>query len=115
MTFSQSGDKELVVYSRTSYCPYQMKADRVFKQYGLEPRTLMIDRDEEARQRVEAWTGYRSVPTILAANPGEDLPGEPPAPLAQGASPRGVDRGSMITEASEDELTLWLRRHGFIE
>jgi glutaredoxin len=115
MTLSQSGDKELVVYSRTTYCPYQMKANRVFGEFGLEPRTLMIDRDDEARQRVEEWTGYRSVPTILAANPGEDLPYKTPAPLAKGASPRGVDRGSMITEASEDELRIWLRRHGFIE
>ena len=49
------------------------------------------------------------------AQPGEDVPYETPAPLARGASPRGVDRGSMITEATEDELANWLRKHGVIE
>jgi hypothetical protein len=29
--------------------------------------------------------------------------------------PRGVDRGSMITEATEDEITIWLHKHGFVE
>lgn len=106
---------ELVVYTRSTYCPYQAKADRVFSRYGLTPRRILIDKDAQAEQRVIEWTGFKSVPTIIAARPGEDLPAEPPAPLAPGASPRGVDRGSMITEASEEELTRWLQKHGFIK
>jgi glutaredoxin len=108
-------DKELVVYSRTSFCPYQRKADRVFQKYDLNPRTLMIDQDEEAERRVLGWTGFKSVPTIIAARPGEDLPYEEPAPLSTGQSPRGIDRGSMITEANELQLEEWLRKHGFID
>jgi glutaredoxin len=110
-----SQQKELVVYTRTTYCPYQARASRVFEQHDLHPREILIDMDQAAMDRVINWTGFKSVPTIIAAQPGDDMPFEEPAPLARGASPRGVDRGSMITEASEDELIRWLHKHGFIE
>jgi hypothetical protein len=51
---------------------------------------------------------------LIVAWRGEELPYEPPAPLPRGASPRGIDRGSMLTEASEEELLAWLRKHGFL-
>lgn len=107
-------DLELVVYTRSTFCPYQRKAERVFERHGLTPRTILIDRDRQAEQRVIHWTGFKSVPTIIAARPGEDVPYEEPTPLPRGSSPRGVDRGSMITEASEEQLEAWLVRHGFI-
>jgi glutaredoxin len=110
-----SQQKELVIYTRTTYCPYQARASRVFEQHDLHPREILIDMDQTAMDRVIHWTGFKSVPTIIAAPPGGDMPIEEPAPLARGASPRGVDRGSMITEATEDELIAWLRKHGFIE
>jgi glutaredoxin len=110
-----STDKDLVVYSRSSFCPYVQKARRVFKRYDLTIHEIMIDQDPEALERVMSWTGYKSVPTILLANPGEFVPFEEPAPLEDGTTPRGVDRGVMITEPYEDELEAWLRKHGFIE
>jgi glutaredoxin len=108
-------DIELVVYTRQSFCPYQRKADRVFEHYGLTPRTIYIDDNDVALQRVLDWTGYRSVPTIIIARSGEDLPYEEPAYLERGSSPRGVDRGSMLTEATEEQLTAWLQKHGLID
>jgi glutaredoxin len=107
-------DRELVVYTRSRYCPYQAKAERVFQRHGLKPRTILIDDDKAMIRRVEEWTGFQSVPTVIAARPGEDVPYEEPAFLEKRASPRGVDRGSMITEANEEQLEAWLRRHGFI-
>src|SRR5512139_3662909 len=95
-------DKELVVYARSTYCPYIAKAKRVFEQYQVPHREIMIDQSEEATKRVEGWTGFRSVPTIIVARKGEDVPYEDPAPLPAGGSPRGVDRGSMITEPYEE-------------
>jgi len=47
---------------------------------------------------------------------GESLePYEPPRPLMPGSGPRGVDRGSMITEASRAELRAWLVKSGLLD
>jgi hypothetical protein len=78
-------------------------------------RDIMIDQNEEAARRVKSWTGFQSVPTIIVARRGEDVPYEEPAPLPVGGSPRGVDRGSMITEPSEEDLVNWLKHNGFID
>ena len=69
-----STDKELVVYSRSTFCPYVQKARRVFGKYDVTYREIMIDQDPEALERVLGWTGYKSVPTIIVANPGEIHP-----------------------------------------
>ncbi len=110
-----TADKELVMYVRNSYCPYVAKARRVLERHNIACREIPIDDDPVAEQRVVEWTGFKSVPTIIVARPGEDLPIEPPAPLEPGASPRNIDRGSMITEPSEEGLIHWLRKHGFVE
>jgi glutaredoxin len=107
-------DREIVMYSRTFGCPYVRTAERVFAQRQIAYRTIHIDRDAAAKKRVVDWTGFESVPTIVVANLGEDLPFEEPDFLAQGRSPRGVNRGSMITEPSEEQLVAWLREHQFI-
>ena len=107
--------QEIVMYSRTFGCPYVRVAKRVFDEHNLDFREVQIDRDPDARERVVQWTGFQSVPTIVLARPGEDLPFEDPAPLLAGQSPKGVDRGSMITEPSDKQLLDWLRRNGMIE
>jgi glutaredoxin len=107
-----SSDIELVMYSRTIPCSFLSIARRVLDRERVPYREIYIDRDKAAERRVLEWTGFLSVPTLVIAQRGEDLPYEPPAPLPKGASPRGVNRGSMITEAIEDELLAWLRQHG---
>lgn len=107
--------KELVMYTRTLGCPFVSVAKRVLDDHALRYREIFIDKDDTARQRVLDWTGFLSVPTLIVAQPGEVVPAEPPLPLAGGSSPRGINRGSMITEPSMDELTGWLRQHGLIE
>lgn len=106
--------KELVMYARSSSCPFVTLAKRVLKDYQVPYREIHIDRDPDARERVLAWTGFLSVPTLVVANAGENLPYEPQSSLAAGSSPRGVDRGTMITEPSSEELAQWLLRHEFI-
>ncbi len=105
---------ELVMYSRTTGCPFITVARRVFDDYGVPYREIFIDQNDAARQRVLNWTGFLAVPTIVLAEPGSDLPISEPEPLPTGTSPRGIDRGHMITEASSDELLSWLRRHELI-
>lgn len=106
---------ELVMYSRTRACPYVRAAKRVLEREKVTYREIYIDEDTGAEQRVVDWTGYKSVPTIIVAQPGEILPYEPPSPLGPGESPKGIDRGSMITEPGEIQFEDWLRQHGFIK
>ncbi|MBL8145842.1 MAG: glutaredoxin family protein [Anaerolineae bacterium] len=106
--------REIVMYSRTFGCPFVSVAKRVFADFALSYREIMIDKDAEAKARVVAWTGFQSVPTLVIAEAGGDRPIEEPAPLPRGSSPRGIDRGYMITEPSHAEMKAWLVKHGFI-
>lgn len=106
---------ELVMYSRFSPCPYVRTAKRVLERENIPYREIYIDQDPTAKQMVITWTGFQSVPTIIVVRPGENLPYEEPGPLEKGASPRGIDRGSMITEPGEIQLEEWLRHHGFMK
>jgi len=112
---SVPNNRELVVYSRAAGCPYQDTAYGVFKKLRVTFREIMIDKDEAAAARVVAWTGFRSVPTIVAAEPGMDVPYTEPAHLEAGASPRGINRGAIITEASAEQLEAWLKQEGFLK
>lgn len=107
-------DKELVMYSRSYGCPFVTTAKRVLSAYDVDYREIFIDKDDVAKQRVLDWTGFLSVPTIIIANIGEDLPYTDFSPLEKGESPRGIDRGSMLTEGSSEDVEDWLRKHGFI-
>jgi glutaredoxin len=107
-------EKEIVFYSRSYGCPYVSTAKRVLDRHHLSYREILINQVSEARKRVVGWTGFESVPTIIAAVKGHDLPCEPPDPLPAGASPRGINRGSMITEPSAAQLEEWLRQHAFV-
>lgn len=106
--------KELVMYGRSYGCPFMTTAKRVLQKNDISYREIYIDEDPDAQQRVLDWTGFLSVPTMIVANCGEDLPYTDFTPLAQGTSPRGIDRGPMLTEASSLEVERWLRKHGFI-
>lgn len=107
-------DKELVMYSRTVGCPFVTLAKRVLQRYQVPYREVFIDKDLAARNRVREWTGFMSVPTLVIANRGTDLPYTEPIPIDIGSSPRGIDRGAMITEPTIDELTRWLQSHALI-
>jgi glutaredoxin len=102
------------MYTRVAGCPFVTLAKRVLDDYGLDYREVFIDRSEVDRQRLLDWVGFLSVPTLIAAEPGQIVPYDDPEPLARGLSPRGIDRGSMITEPNIDQLTNWLTQHGFI-
>jgi len=105
---------ELVMYSRTFGCPFISVAKRVLSDYALAYREIYIDKDMAARARVQDWTGFLSVPTLVVAEAGRDLPYAPPTPIPLGQSPRGINRGTRITEAYAHELEAWLAQHGFI-
>ncbi len=102
------------MYTRGGFCPDVSRARRAFQLWQLSYREINIRKDPEAYQRCLDWNGCLAMPVILVARPGEDLPIEPPSPLEPGQSPRDVDRGYLITEASKMGLRSFLTRHGFL-
>lgn len=107
--------KDLVMYTRTSGCPSVNLAKRVLNEHKIDYREVFIDEDDTALERLESWTGFRSIPTLLVANAGEVIPYKEPAYLETGASPRGVNRGVMISEPNIDQFKQWLEEHNFLE
>jgi len=105
---------ELVMYSRTYGCPYVTIAKRVLQDYDIPYREIFIDLDAHAKERVLTWTGFLSVPTLIIAEQGKNVPYTDFDDLPQGASPNGIDRGPMITEARANQLEAWLRKNNFI-
>ncbi len=106
-------NKQLVVYI-TTWCPDCRHAQEALAEWGVCARYVNITRDPAAASRVRALTGFESVPTfVVTADAGFD-PIEPPTPLPVGGGPRGVDRGSVITEPTSAQLRAWLVKHGFL-
>lgn len=107
-------DHVLIMYSRSFPCPFVTLAKRVLNDHHVPYQELYIDKDAALKADVVAWTGFQSVPTLVVAEPGSRTPYTSFSALAPGASPRGIDRGPMITEPSSAELLAFLHRHGFV-
>lgn len=107
-------DKELIVYGRTYPCPDLSRSQRFLNSKNVPYRMIHIDQDEDAGGKVEQWVGHRSVPTIVVARKGDTQPIEEPMPLPSGRSARSYDRGTLITEPSDDALNKFLQRHGLL-
>lgn len=107
--------KELVVYVRSEGCPDVRRAKEFLAEHAVPHRLIDADGDPSAKRRVLVWTGYLSFPTLVVAEEGSVEPWEAPLPLGAGESPRDVDRGSMLTEASTGMLESFLKRNGFLK
>ena len=108
-------DKEIVMYVRGFYCPGVALARDVMKRYGVPFREIDIDDDPAMAARVKEWTHYYSVPTIIIANEGEDVPYTDFLERPSHRTIKGYDRGPMITEPNNRDLENWLHKHGFLE
>ncbi len=104
----------LVAYV-TSWCPNCSDTRRALEEWGVACHYINIRQEPGTAERVRAWTGFESVPTLVIAADGSTEPAEPPAPLPRGRGPRGIDRGSMLTEPTREELRMWLVKHGLLE
>jgi glutaredoxin len=109
-----SMEKEIVIYVRSAYCSPVTLARDLMNRYHIPYREIYIDHDPAMAERVKAWTGYHSVPTIIIANPGEDVPYTDFLPRPTDRANRGYDRGPMITEPNNQQLEDWLHKHGFL-
>ena len=104
----------LVVYVRRAFCPDVKRTREYLARNSIPHVEVDADADPAARERVRAWTGFLSFPTLVIAEGDSLEPVVPPAPLRKGQSPRDVDRGSMLTEPSSTALEAFLKRHGLL-
>ena len=105
--------KRVVVYM-SPWCYTSKDTQSALNEWGVPATFINIKEDHAAAARVRGWVGFESVPTIVIAEGESVEPFETPAPLAAGSSPRGVDRGSMMTEAPRTQLRAWLVKHEFL-
>jgi glutaredoxin len=103
-----------VVVFMSPWCGSSSDTQRALKEWGVDATFVNVKEDREAAARLREWVGFESVPTVFVADGGELTPTEAPLQLAKGISPRGVDRGSMITEASRPQLREWLVKQGML-
>ena len=105
--------KRVVVYM-SPWCSSSSDTQRALTEWHVPATFVNIREDRGAAARVKSWVGFESVPTVVLAEGDSLEPYEMPAALAPGASPRGIDRGSMLTEANRVQLRAWLVRHGLL-
>ncbi|MFC1961160.1 glutaredoxin domain-containing protein [Chloroflexota bacterium] len=108
-------DRELVMYIRSFHCPSVSIATSVLLNAAVPYREIIVDTDPVAKAWLLENVGFMSVPTLVIADSGQDTPHTEPEPLPAGQSPRGVDRGPVITEPRSEQLKDWLRKQGFID
>lgn len=108
-------DKEIVMYVRAAYCPSVALARDLLTRYNIPYREINISDDPAMAARVKAWTGFLSVPTIIIANPGHNLPYTDFLPHPTDRPLKGYNRGPMITEPNNKDLEDWLHQHGFLD
>ncbi len=106
--------KRVVVYM-SPWCSSSADTQRALNEWGVPATFVNIKEDRSAAARLREMVGFESVPTVICADEGSVEPCEPPAALNKGSSPRGVDRGSIITEASRIQLRSWLVKQGFLK
>ena len=106
--------KRIVVYM-SPWCSSSADTQRALKEWGVAATFVNIKEDRAAATRLREMVGFESVPTVIIAEEGAVEPCEPPAALPKGGSPRGVDRGSLITEATRVQLRSWLVKQGMLQ
>lgn len=107
--------REIVLYSRATRCSDVDHVRARLQEWNLPFREIDIEADAQAALRLEGWTGFLSVPTVVIAEDGSDEPYQEPAGLTPNQNPRNVDRGAIITEPSTANLRVFLEHNGFVK
>jgi glutaredoxin len=104
----------LVLYTRAMYCPDQARARKLLAEWHVPYQEVDCTRDAEALERIRRWNGHLGVPAVVAAGEGSTLPIREPDPRPTGRSTRDFNRGTLITEPSEEGLRQFLKQHGLL-
>ncbi len=106
--------KHLIVYTRAIFCPDQIRTRKLLADWGVPYQEINCSEDAEALERIQEWNGHMGVPALVVAEEGSVLPIAEPGPRPEGRSTRNVNRGTLITEPSEDGLRQFLQQHGLL-
>jgi glutaredoxin len=104
----------LVLYTRATYCPDQARARKLLSEWKVPYQEVDCSKDAAALERIQTWNGHLGVPAIIVAEDGSVLPAREPDPRPVGRSTRDFNRGTLITEPSEDGLRQFLKQHGLL-
>ncbi len=108
-------DKELVMYVGGNFCAFTALARDLLQRYEIPYREININDDPEIAARIKEWTHHYSVPTLIVAHPGQDVPYTDFLARPTHRTIKGYDRGPMITEPNNHQLENWLHKHGFLD
>jgi len=106
--------KRLVVYTRAIYCPDQQRTRKLLAEWHVPYQEVDCSKDPAGLERIKSWNGHMGVPAVVIAEEGSVLPFREPDPKPVGRSTRDYNRGSLITEPSEDGLGQFLKQHGLL-
>ena len=106
--------KHLVVYTRAISCPDQARVRSLLGEWRVPFQEINCSSDAEALERIKSWNGHMGVPAVVVAEEGSVLPVREPDPRPEGRSTRNVNRGTLITEPSEEGLREFLKQHGLL-
>jgi glutaredoxin len=102
----------LVVYGSSVPCPDMARFSWWLDRHEVSDMVMLdIHRDPEAYDKVIAWTGHASVPTLVIADDDGFEPVVAPTPLG-GRSARAFDRGTVLTEPNPGQIVDFLVRNG---
>lgn len=103
----------LLMYTRTGGCPDQSLARRCLEELHVPVVEINISQDPDAADQLRDLIGCLAIPTLVLAD-GNHAPVTPPLPLPRFRSVRNIDRGSLISEPTRDNLIAFLKRHGLL-
>ena len=105
---------QVVMYTRATYCPDQNRARKLLAEWHIPYQEVNCSKDAAALDLIQHWNGHLGVPAVIVAEEGSLLPAREPSPRPAGRSTRDSNRGTLITEPSEQGLREFLRQHGLL-
>lgn len=106
--------KRLVVYTRAITCADQTRVRKLLAEWKVTCQEVNCSNDPEALERMRNWNGHLGVPTLVITEEGSVLPIAEPAARPADRSTRDCNRGTLISEPSEEGLREFLLQHGLL-
>ena len=105
--------KRVVVYM-SPWCYTSKDTQSALNEWGVPATFINIKEDSAAARACGAGSASKACPRSSSPKTRASNPLRPRLHFRRAAARSGVDRGSMITEASRVQLRAWLVKHSFL-